>query len=50
LSENPTLPKPPQFPNSFISAEEKTENNKIDIVGFFSQKRQTGKGDLGLIE
>jgi superfamily II DNA/RNA helicase len=44
------LPKPPQFQTIYISGGKKTKLNKIDIVGFFSQKGKLEKGDLGLIE
>lgn len=45
-----TLPKAPQFQTVYISGGKKNKLNKIDIVGFFSQKGQLDKGDLGLIE
>ena len=45
-----TLPKPPQFQTIYISGGKKSKLNKIDIVGFFSQKGQLEKDDLGLIE
>ena len=45
-----TLPKPPEFKTIYISGGKKTKLNKIDIVGFFSQKGKLEKGDLGLIE
>jgi len=45
-----TLPKPPKFQTIYISGGKKTKLNKIDIVGFFSQKGKLEKGDLGLIE
>ena len=45
-----TLPKPPQFQTIYISGGKKNKLNKIDIVGFFSQKGQLEKGDLGIIE
>ncbi len=49
--ENSTnLPKPPQFQTLYISGGKKNKLNKIDIVGFFSQKGKLEKGDLGLIE
>ncbi|WP_395075635.1 DEAD/DEAH box helicase [Flavobacterium sp.] len=44
------LPKPPAFQTIYISGGKKTKLNKIDIVGFFSQKGKLEKGDLGLIE
>jgi superfamily II DNA/RNA helicase len=45
-----TLPKPPEFQTMYISGGKKNKLNKIDIVGFFSQKGKLEKGDLGLIE
>jgi superfamily II DNA/RNA helicase len=45
-----TLPKPPEFQTICISGGKKNKLNKIDIVGFFSQKGKLEKGDLGLIE
>jgi ATP-dependent RNA helicase DeaD len=44
------LPKPPEFQTVYISGGKKNKLNKIDIVGFFSQKGQLEKSDLGLIE
>ncbi|MGL5113392.1 MAG: helicase-related protein, partial [Flavobacterium sp.] len=44
------LPKPPQFQTIYISGGKKNKLNKIDIVGFFSQKGKLEKADLGLIE
>lgn len=48
-NSNP-LPKPPEFQTIYISGGKKNKLNKIDIVGFFSQKGKLEKGDLGLIE
>ena len=45
-----TFPKPPEFKTIYISGGKKNKLNKIDIVGFFSQKGKLEKGDLGLIE
>lgn len=45
-----TLPKPPDFQTIYISGGKKNKLNKIDIVGFFSQKGKLDKSDLGLIE
>jgi ATP-dependent RNA helicase DeaD len=45
-----TLPRPPEFQTIYISGGKKNKLNKIDIVGFFSQKGKLEKGDLGLIE
>ncbi|MGL2986707.1 DEAD/DEAH box helicase [Flavobacterium sp. RSSA_27] len=50
LSSTTILPKPPQFQTIYISGGKKNKLNKIDIVGFFSQKGKLEKGDLGLIE
>jgi len=44
------LPKPPEFQTIYISGGKKNKLNKIDIVGFFSQKGKLEKGDLGLLE
>jgi superfamily II DNA/RNA helicase len=48
-TENP-LPNAPEFVTIYISGGKKNKLNKIDIVGFFSQKGKLEKGDLGLIE
>lgn len=50
VDSSTTLPKPPEFKTIYISGGKKTKLNKIDIVGFFSQKGKLEKGDLGLIE
>ncbi|WP_309612792.1 DEAD/DEAH box helicase [Flavobacterium sp.] len=50
VSDSKTLPKPPEFQTIYISGGKKNKLNKIDIVGFFSQKGKLEKGDLGLIE
>ena len=50
IDNTTTLPKPPQFQTIYISGGKKNKLNKIDIVGFFSQKGKLEKGDLGLIE
>lgn len=50
LEETIVLPKPPKFQTIYISGGKKNKLNKIDIVGFFSQKGKLEKGDLGLIE
>ena len=50
VDNNTTLPKPPQFQTIYVSGGKKNKLNKIDIVGFFSQKGKLEKGDLGLIE
>jgi superfamily II DNA/RNA helicase len=50
VENSTTLPKPPEFKTIYISGGKKSKLNKIDIVGFFSQKGKLEKGDLGLIE
>jgi superfamily II DNA/RNA helicase len=43
------LPKPAEWVTIYINGGKKDKLNKVDIVGFFSQKGQLEKGDLGLI-
>ncbi|MFD2933374.1 DEAD/DEAH box helicase [Spirosoma flavum] len=50
LSTKNQLPKPPDFVTLYVSGGKKNKLNKVDIVGFFSQKGKLDKGDLGLIE
>jgi ATP-dependent RNA helicase DeaD len=50
VENSTTLPKPPEFQTIYISGGKKNKLNKIDVLGFFSQKGQLEKGDLGLIE
>ncbi|WP_460978269.1 DEAD/DEAH box helicase [Spirosoma knui] len=50
LPENSPLPEPPDFQTLYISGGRKNKLNKIDIVGFLSQKGKLAPGDLGLIE
>ncbi|MGH2665222.1 DEAD/DEAH box helicase [Flavobacterium sp.] len=50
VEHSTSLPKAPAFQTIYISGGKKTKLNKIDIVGFFSQKGKLEKGDLGLIE
>ena len=50
LLKNNPLPNPPEFVTIYISGGKKNKINKVDIVGFFSQKGELEKGDLGLIE
>ena len=45
-----SLPNPPEFVTLYVSGGRKNKLNKVDIVGFFSQKGQLDKGDLGRIE
>lgn len=50
VDEAKSLPKPPEYQTIYISGGKKNKLNKIDIVGFFSQKGKLEKHDLGLIE
>src|SRR5215204_4195679 len=50
LPETITLPEKPQWSTLFIAAGKKDKVNKIDIVGFLSNKGQLKKEDIGLIE
>lgn len=50
LPETATLPEKPDWSTLFISAGKKDKVNKIDIVGFLSNKGQLKKEDIGLIE
>jgi len=50
LSNYQTLPAPPEFVTVYISGGRKNKLNKVDIVGFFGQKGQLEKGDLGRID
>ena len=45
-----SLPKAPDFVTIYVSGGKKNKLNKIDIVGFFSQKGNLEKNDIGLIE
>jgi ATP-independent RNA helicase DbpA len=44
------LPPPAQWTTLFIAAGKKDKVNKVDIVGFFTNKGQLKKEDIGLIE
>jgi superfamily II DNA/RNA helicase len=44
------LPEKPQWSTLFIAAGKKDKVNKVDIVGFLSNKGQLKKEDIGLIE
>ncbi|AUD03701.1 DEAD/DEAH box helicase [Spirosoma pollinicola] len=44
------LPNPPDFVTLYVSGGKKNKLNKVDIVGFFSQKGGLEKGDLGRID
>lgn len=50
LKDKNDLPDKPQWSTLFIAAGKKDKVNKIDIVGFFSQKGNLKKEDIGLIE
>ncbi|GAB3542984.1 DEAD/DEAH box helicase [Spirosoma fluminis] len=50
LPESSPLPEPPDFQTLYISGGRKNKLNKVDIVGFLSQKGKLAPGDLGLIE
>jgi superfamily II DNA/RNA helicase len=45
-----TLPPKPKWTTLFISAGKKDKVNKVDVVGFFTNKGQLKKEDIGLIE
>lgn len=45
-----TLPEKPQWATLFISAGKKDKVNKVDIVGFLTNKGLLKKEDIGLIE
>lgn len=46
----PALPEPPVYVTVYISGGKKNKINKVDIVGFFAQKGQLAKDDLGRLE
>lgn len=50
LQENYDLPEKPKWSTLFIAAGKKDKINKVDIVGFLSNKGQLKKDDIGLIE
>jgi superfamily II DNA/RNA helicase len=50
LPSSITLPEKPKWATLFISAGKKDKVNKIDIVGFLSNKGELKKEDIGLIE
>ncbi len=50
LPDNITLPEKPKWSTLFIAAGKKDKVNKIDIVGFLSNKGQLKKDDIGLID
>lgn len=50
LPEEYTIPDKPQWVTFFIAAGKKDKVNKVDIVGFLSNKGELKKEDIGLIE
>lgn len=50
LSENPVLPEKPKWSTLFIAAGKKDKVNKVDIVGFLTNKGELKKTDIGLID
>jgi superfamily II DNA/RNA helicase len=50
LPENAIIPEKPKWSTLFIAAGKKDKVNKVDIVGFLSQKGELKKEDIGLIE
>jgi superfamily II DNA/RNA helicase len=45
-----TLPAKPKWTTLFVSAGKKDKVNKVDVVGFFINKGQLKKEDIGLVE
>lgn len=50
LPESVILPQKPQWSTLFIAAGKKDKINKVDIVGFLSNKGQLKQEDIGLVE
>lgn len=50
LKETSIIPEKPKWTTLFIAAGKKDKVNKIDIVGFLSNKAQLKKEDIGLID
>ena len=50
LPETVDLPEKPKWITLFIAAGKKDKVNKVDVVGFLSNKGQLKKEDIGLIE
>jgi len=50
LSEETVLPEKPKWSTLFIPLGKKNKVNKVDIVGFLTNKGQLKKEDIGLIE
>jgi superfamily II DNA/RNA helicase len=50
LPEERTLPEKPKWTTLFVGAGKKDKVNKVDIVGFLSNRGELKKEDIGLIE
>jgi superfamily II DNA/RNA helicase len=50
IPETNELPQKPKWTTLFVAAGKKNKVNKIDIVGFLSNKAELKKEDIGLIE
>lgn len=50
VPDNVELPEKPKWTTFFIGAGKKDKVNKVDIVGFLTNKGQLKKDDIGLIE
>ncbi|GAC1395877.1 MAG: DEAD/DEAH box helicase [Sediminibacterium sp.] len=50
LPETAVIPEKPKWSTLFIAAGKKDKVNKVDIVGFLTQKAHLKKEDIGLIE
>lgn len=50
MPEHFLLPQKPEYETIYISGGKKNKLNKVDILGFFSQKGKLEKGDVGIIE
>ena len=50
LNDSNEVPEKPKWSTLFIAAGKKDKVNKVDIVGFLSQKGQLKQEDIGLIE
>ena len=50
LPDEANIPEKPKWSTLFIAAGKKDKVNKVDIVGFLSQKGELKKEDIGLIE
>jgi superfamily II DNA/RNA helicase len=50
LPENSVLPEKPKWSTLFIGAGKKDKVNKVDIVGFLSNRGELKKEDIGIVE